>query len=214
MDNERQIRFLYPPLLVVLYFLLGWLSDCQGRQELECLVKELTELGALYGLFASGSVILVVGFVLGTVTYLLLRLFARVLDSETHEIPCDTEMREAIWRATGSDTGLPKNDYLLMAGVWIDFVHCKDGVHEWIVRRWNAFNTSANIVVGVVIVLPWGSAIWRERDIPPIWYCLGFFLIGGFLINALIAYSETMRMIRFAAQKVSTAPPSGGSCAP
>ncbi len=78
MDKEREIRFLYPPLIVGAYFLWGWLGDATGREELQgiiCWFRGVGDVtGSIAGILTGGSLILVIGYLLGTLTYVTLRV--------------------------------------------------------------------------------------------------------------------------------------------
>ena len=91
------------------------------------------------------------------------------------------------------------------ATVWLDMSMVSEGVHGWISRRWNAFNVSMNIFLGLLIV--WLSfhicfSPLSSRHTPAWWNTLGITTTIGFLINALIARNDTMKMFDFAARKL------------
>src|SRR5688572_13346879 len=76
MDKDRQIRFLYPPLILIVSIMVGLHFDkCMSLSDILGDVwgpeKKVDNLTAVLGL---GSFVLVFGFILGTVTIFLLRL--------------------------------------------------------------------------------------------------------------------------------------------
>lgn len=204
MDKEREIRFLYPAMIVGLYFAWGWLGDPQGWRELDTIKAVFKNMGpvpsTLAGILAGGSLILIIGYVLGTVTYTALRGLSWLCSDSTHEIPNSPKALEAIWSVAGLESKPLNNAEQQMATVWLDFSQCKQGVHEWIVRRWNAFNLSANIASGLLICLAW-RVFHSSRQTPACWCIFGLI---GFVIcfaNALIAHRDTMAMLEFAAKR-------------
>ncbi len=132
----------------------------------------------------------------------------------SHEIPTDESTRRTIWNATGiPGRSADHLDELQMSTVWLDFFSSKKTVHQWIVRRWNAFNVSANIVAG--ILLCWGLRLTfpETRHAPQGWWVIGLVGLLVFFQNALIAHGDTMRMLKFAADKIaaqSSNPPTQG----
>lgn len=209
MDKEREIRFLYPPLIIGAYFLWGWLGDIRGRQELDAIICWFRGVGdvkgSLAGILTGGSLILVIGYLLGTLTYVALRLMSRLMFHSSHEIPTDESTRGAIWKAAGITGRNAENlDELQMSTVWLDFHMSKKTVHEWIVRRWNAFNISANIVAGILLCWGWRLAFADTRQIPQGWCLFGMIALVVFFENALTAHKDTMGMLKFAAEKVAS----------
>lgn len=173
MDKDRQIRFLYAPIVVGLYLLWGWLSVPAGQHALCIALHWLKEMGPAAGAVVTaalgGSLTLAIGFLLGTMSYLLLRVCFCLDAMPTHEIPPWPHARKAIWWASGLSHRNPSGLDIHMAAVWLDFEDAPVGVHEWIVRRWNAFNVPVNISVGVSICLFFGLVQQCSRRMPCIW---------------------------------------------
>lgn len=209
MDKEREIRFLYPPLIVAAYFVWGWLGSSHGFQELGAIAAVIQNIGAVTGtvagVLAGSTLILVAGYLLGTLTYFILRMFALLRGLQSHEIPSDESVHDEIWNASGiigrrhRDTG-----EIQMATVWLDFRTYQKGIHEWIVRRWNAFNLSMNVMVG--IALCWGWAWWHLGlcGMSAAWFFSGVSGMIVFGTNAYFAHTDMMGMIRYAANKAAT----------
>ena len=96
MDEERRIRFLIPPLLLIGSLLWGIFCDPdRSLQNLTGLRPD--ELGSMLGLLAGGGVIVVTfGFLLGTITLFFLRTGFRVFLGKYHEVVLSSEVLEEI----------------------------------------------------------------------------------------------------------------------
>lgn len=208
MDKEREIRFLYPPSIVAAFEIWGWLGDPQGWTSLEHILLWFQRFGGemvgiILGLFIGGSSILILGFILGTISYASLRILFLVNDHGTHEMPVDKAARAEIWKATGLNRDASEWRDYLMATAWLDFSKNSEGVHEWSVRRWNAFNVSLNIAFGLALTLLLFLLIGCGRETSPYWCPIGLAGILIFGFNAHMAWHDCMHMFRFSAAKWS-----------
>lgn len=218
MDHERQIRFLYPPVVVLAFFSWGFFFDEKGIQLGWWLLNRLDRLstlgGAVSGIIAGGTIILIVGYLLGTGTYVILRLMFLILDfihgrrvgewrfNGNHESWFSESDIRLIWNAV-----MPANEYRYQeahcAIVWLDFHSVGKEVHGWLLRRWNAFNVSLNICAGIFLTMSLFICPWSDRATPRGWCLVGVISLIAFLGNAFFAWRETKQMLVFAAKKVS-----------
>lgn len=223
MDQERQIRFLYPPIIVISFFLWRFLANTDGYCSFLHAIESLKSLNAIGSsltiILAGTSMILVCGFLLGTFTFTLMKFGALLClivkyyfedpktltsprdFSASHEFPLREETRRNIWDQVFSHKPHTTHDpsLNLMASAWLDRNHSGEGITLWITRRWNAFNVSANICVGVSLAMYWFSGKSNYAEIPKNWTFAGWFLICAFALNGFLARLETMRMLRFLA---------------
>lgn len=76
MDKDRQIRFLYPPLIFLASICLGIYFDTSGslQKTISDFFKTEINSNVAIALIGTGSLVLLLGFLLGTLTVFLLRL--------------------------------------------------------------------------------------------------------------------------------------------
>lgn len=203
MDRDRQIRFLYPPLIFISSIALGvWLD--RPNSFLTTILDTLTNSNTtniLTTLLGLSSLVLVLGYLIGTVTILLLRLLF-FLNRFNYEFrlskPTYDKIGKIIFK-NKSDTVDKKER--MYAAVVFDHSHINDRIHSWIVRRWNAFMIASFSVVGLLSSLILGPLL--GFSITCSWFLTVAFFVLCFVLQAWLSYRETMRMITFLA-KVET----------
>ena len=218
MDQERQIRFLYPPIIVLCYFIWGFHYDNLGIQTIDQIIGLIKALqpyaGTLSAILAGGTLLVLIGFLLGTLTYAFARMTFFALGicfkknarlSGTHEVWLEQDSEEKIWNAVMPSSVFRRHD-ILYATVWLDHNLAGKEIHSWVVRRWNAFNVSLNICFGIVVSMllffcPYSPL--ASCTIPQYWYNTGITTTLVFSLNAFRAYRETLRMIVFSAEKIT-----------
>lgn len=197
MDRDRQIRFLYPPLIFISSIALGVFLDYPNslsKTVFETLGNDnaTSVVATLLGL---GSVVLVLGYLIGTVTILLLRLlffwnrfnYEFKLSEQTYD-----EIGRLIFKKENDAIGIKERMY---AAVVFDHSHINDRIHSWIVRRWNAFMIASFSVVGLLGSLFLGPPLGFSST-SGWFFTVGFFILC-LVLQAWLSYRETMRMISF-----------------
>jgi hypothetical protein len=195
MDEGRRFRFLVPPfffagsLAVSLHFaghdLWAFLTSHSSEQ--------LLALGAVIG-----ASVLPLGFLLTSISILVLHSAFRALGYHTYEavLPSDSWKRIAPLL----ETSLAEDRrWHLYASATFDHSLLPSGVHDWIHRRWTIFNLSVHSVTAVVtshlaaLTVPiretWG------------WILVSLALVAVFGGSAVIAWRHTMRMLAFQASR-------------
>jgi hypothetical protein len=210
MDDDRKIRFQVAPVLFVASLLLGALFD-QGARDSIVQFLERPDWGAkLIGIVAGGGVVVFAGgYIIGTCTQFLLRMifWCKAFlfgGSRFHEVALSNDSLERVWHLIGAPEE-PKRSKELFAGAVFDFAILKkdrEGVNQWLFRRWNGFNTAANsifalvlsLLVGPSIGVPWGYWWWQS--------VLAFAVVLG--LTAYWSWREAMNMVGFMASLKST----------
>lgn len=197
MDRDRQIRFLYPPLIFISSIALGvWLDYPNSfSTTISSILTNANTTNVLATLLGLGSLVLVLGYLIGTVTILLLRLLF-IKNRCNYEFKLSKQTYDEIGKLIFKN----KNDTVekkerMYAAVVFDHSHINDRIHSWIVRRWNAFMIASFSVVGLLGSLILGpllgfSVTWG-------WFFTVVFFIICFVLQGWLSYRETMRMITF-----------------
>lgn len=203
MDEERRIRFLIPPL-----FLIGsllWGIACDPVTSLQGLVGlEPDDLGDMLALLAGGGVVVVTfGFLLGAITVFVLRTTFRIFLRRYHEVVLSQHALERIWDrlAVPRDDRINRNE--LYAGAAFDheiMKNSREGIHLWLMRRWNAFNVSASSTTALVVSVI-GGVCCLDVSISWKWVLPVCLIIALLLWSAVVAHRDTMRMIEFQANR-------------
>jgi len=209
MDEDRKIRFLVSPLLFFASLSWGLLRD--GTRTLSDLLPgvglKLEKLPDLVALLAGGGIaVFTLGYVIGTTTYVILRVafmiaarFGRGFGS--HEIALSDESLGLIWQKVGAP-GEPNRSAMFFAGSTFDHDVLRkehEGVHRWIVRRWNAFSVAAtsatalalSLVVGVGLRIRMTCGWWIPVALTCVVLC----------VAAVIAWRDTMGTLNFQARR-------------
>jgi len=209
MDEDRRIRFLVSPLLFFASLSWGLLRDATRNlgDILPGLGLKLEKLPDLIALIAGGGIaVFTVGYVIGTTTYVLLRLAFIVAarfgyGSGSHEITLSDEVLRLVWGRIGAP-GEPDRTKMFFAGSTFDHDVLQEehkGVHQWIVRRWNAFSVAATSVTGLLLSLLAGIAL-RVRLTRGWWMpvVVTSIVLG---VAAFLARRDTMGMLKFQAAR-------------
>jgi len=211
MDEDRRIRFMVAPLLFLASLVWGFARDPHVHlaRFLPVGGLDLKDASSLIAVVTAGGLaVFVLGFVIGTTTYVVLRSVAFVskwwhVGSGCHEIVLSSDAQLGVWRAIKMP-GKPIPEQELFAGVTFDHdVLFKDhnGVHRWLVRRWNAFSVAITSVMALLLSLAFGHAVvgidWRGD-----WSTVALAVCGVLLVSAFLAWRDTMRMLTFQAQRL------------
>ena len=191
MDQDRQIRFLIPPFSLIGSLFLG--AKLNGIDLSSAFKPEMAK--DLLGLLAATAVlILPMGFLIGVISVTLLRIIAVVLRQPTHEVYLSHSTLARIWEQIRTSMVQDRN-LALYAAVTFDHELLAPGIHSWLMRRWNAFNTACGSVVALALALCVAPLFSLRRVLP--WTCSTVVLAAVLLAFAIIAWRETMKMVEF-----------------
>jgi hypothetical protein len=195
MDQARQVRLLIPPFFLFMSIAWGWLL-CGG--DLAGLLQATSPQHALLVAAAAGAASIPLGFLIAMVSTAILRMGCWSPTGRTYEVGVSEESLKAIWSAVKAKDHFNK-EQRLYATATFDHELFSRGVHEWIMRRWNTFNTSTNCIVALGLSHPFGSVCgisqgWR-------WTLSSVVLITLFLWNAVTCWRQTMAMVEFQAKR-------------
>ena len=149
----------------------------------------------MLGLLTAAAVLIVpVGFLIGAVSVMLLRLLAKIAGISTYEARLSDSTLDRVWSQLRS--ALAKDKKLtLYAAATFDHELLATGIHTWLLRRWNSFNVAAHSIVALVLahaVAPFFSikqVCW--------WWVSTLALLVPLFATAFFAWRETMGMIEF-----------------
>jgi hypothetical protein len=200
MDKDRQIRFLYPPLIFLGSIALGfYLDDSTSVQSIiedfPQLDKSLTIVLAILG---AGSLILLLGYLLGSVTVSILKLAFRLKGKHfNYEELLSDKFYKAIEDIILKEEGKPvdKMDRLYAVSTF-DHGFISSGVHQWIVRRWNAFFISSSSAVAIFFSFIIGR-FCLNIDFNWVWLLVSLIFFSMLAWLASTSWYEVMRMIEF-----------------
>jgi hypothetical protein len=199
MDKDRQIRFLYPPLVFLGSLLLAAVRAdtdfINGR--LELIFFETKSGSSIIELLAISSLILLLGFLLGTLTVLLLRFFFWLFCKSSYEIKLSDSTYEKIGRLILTNKkGKIHPAFKHYAGMVFDHSYISQGMHSWIIRRWNSFFIASSSTVSLFASIIFG--LW-VLNIPCTlsWAITVFISMVLFTIQAIFSWKQTMKMITF-----------------
>ncbi|MEK6783328.1 MAG: hypothetical protein AABY93_16625 [Bacteroidota bacterium] len=197
MDKDRQIRFLYSPLIFLLSLSLGLGLDYPDPfwDKISILFTSDNKTSIVVALFGLGSLVIVLGYLIGTITILLLRLVF-FFNGFSYEFNLSEKTYEKIGKLIlrkKSDT-IQKHDKMYAAVVF-DHSYIHEKIHSWIARRWNAFLIASFSVVALVASLFCGHSLGigftRGWVLTIIIFCICFILQGT------LSWIETMKMVTF-----------------
>ena len=215
MDDDRRIRFLVAPLLFFASLAWGFLRD-PVRKVADILPGlKLEKLPDFFGVLVGGGVaVFTAGFVIGTLTYVTLRLAfflkARFLGGSTcHEISFSDHVLEHVWRRVEAP-GKPDRRQELFAGVTFDHGLLRaqhEGVQRWVVRRWNAFSVAVTSTTGLLLSI--GIGTLAGLRLSKEWWLPVAIVSLLFVASAVAAWRDTMGMLSFQAMRPAPPPPQG-----
>ena len=197
MDKDRQIRFLYPPLIFLSSIAFGiWLDDVSTvKTSIATFFKNTNNTSVAVTILGLSSIVLVIGFLLGTLTVFVLRIMFW-----KNNFIYELKLKEKSYQEIGGlilakkDGSISKKDRLY-AGVVFDHGYISENIHRWIIRRWNAFFISSSSTLALFISLFVGNLIEITLSWTWVFTVLGFGII--FILQARFSWLETMRMIEF-----------------
>jgi len=199
MDKDRQVRFLYPPLILLgsLFLAAVRANSTFINDRLEKIFVNQNSSSIVIELLAVSSLILLLGFLLGTVTVISLRFIFWLFFKSSYELKLPDSTYDKIGRLIlNKGEGKIAKSERLYAGMVFDHSYISKGIHSWIIRRWNSFFIASSSVVALLISLPLGGCI---LNIPftPSWVFTVILFIGLFLFQAIKSWGETMKCLTF-----------------
>jgi hypothetical protein len=191
MDQDRQIRFVIPPFLLLASLLWG---AHLGHSDLSAIWQPELAKNLLGVLAAAVVVIVPIGFLISALSVLLLRLLAMSWGKPTYEAVLSDSTLERIWCHLRSKQEIDKR-LTLYAAATFDHELLPAGIHAWLLRRWNSFNVAAHSIVALLLAHFVGFIF----SIPQVrwWWVSTLVLVGLLCIIAFNAWRETMEMIEF-----------------
>lgn len=205
MDPLRQLRWLIPPFFSFAFLFLGAHLGCvldYSFFQSELFTKNTTAVVAALIAIPTATT-LPLGFLISTVSILLLHLVFFISNGfkfRIYEAVLSDEVWDRIWSKLGPVP--PRTDKLkLYAAATFDHELLPSGVHEWLFRRWTTFNLSFHSCIAVLLAYFLGRLIGIPRTTS--WELISLSVILPLLINATIAWHQTMGMIQFQSHRVS-----------
>lgn len=196
MDKDRQIRFLYPPFILIFSLIIGLIGDTnKSISDIICQIGLNGKLSDVIIILIGGGVsLLVLGYIIGTITMSFLRLIF-ILAGRNYEVVLKTETYENIKKIMDAENCKCKFWYPLYLVATFDHVILPNRIHEWLLRRWNSFNTSMNSVVALLLsIIP---IKLFDIELSCIWWLVISIIGILLLINGIISWIETMGMFEF-----------------
>jgi hypothetical protein len=207
MDKDRQIRFLIPPFFLLAALLWGAYLSGQLYPFIHALDQGSEGTALKLGLSMLGIVgltTLPVGYAIGVITILTLRFLGLCRLSpglhHSYEMPLSEVAVGKIRLLLGASKIDPKLDLCVCAAFDHAYVHSK--IHDWQVRRWNAFNIAAQCVTALLLSVPFAHAfhiqvfsclVWR-------WWVTIAVFIGLFVWQSAWTWRECRLMFEFSAE--------------
>lgn len=199
MDRERQIRFLYPPFFTIFSVLLAlYLDDTRSLQSiLPNLGTETKAVEIIAALLGGGIIVIILGFIIGTITINLLRFFFWIFRIKHYEEHLTEETYKKIFDKVNIKNGTKEQRFYSV--VTFDHEIVSSEVHQWNVRRWNSFNISANSLTALILSIP--ITFYLNINFHCIWIIFIPIICILSLVNAVIAWKQTMAMIEFQSRR-------------
>jgi hypothetical protein len=211
MDEDRRIRFLVAPILFIASLGWGMWLDQSWREAIRSLpMPDSAEKGigqAIAILAGGGIAVFTLGLVIGTVSYVglrsgsfMIRRFVLCRDGvNTHEVDLSDETLRSIWKKIDAPGEVARSQDFFAA---VEFDHgvlkqSNPGVHDWMVRRWNAFSISVTSFTGLILSLVVGHV--AHVPLSEWWSIPAAAMLVLFFFNAVFSWRDTMRMLAFQA---------------
>jgi len=206
MDEDRRIRFLIAPTLFLGSLLWGAWADLGWRSTIKnFLTSNNHDLNNVIGLVAAGGlVVFVAGYVIGTITHSLLRLLFLIgrpswTQTRSHEVALRDDRLSSILAIFKVEKTWYQPEDQLYPGVAFDFgILAKEyeGVHRWLVRRWNAFSIGITSIAGLILSFVIGYCALHICFEVAWWAPVGIFL-AAVVVTTVFAWRDAMGMLDF-----------------
>lgn len=199
MVEERNLRFLYPPMVIVSsMLLLCFMTDdykVQINPSIKEIIKDLVALGDIAAGILSIGFLLFFGHVIGLFTVLFLTSLANFCRwKSTYEF----QFSENIWEIINQKNGrahLKHTDNRddLSAGISFDHEQIVDENRKWLSRRWNSFFISANCCIAFLLSIVTARLIGFEVNC--LWIILNLSMAALFFIHARLSWKQSMNFV-------------------
>jgi hypothetical protein len=217
MDEDRRIRFFVAPFMFLASLAWGMARDPKvGLASVIGVELKLDQITSLLAAIAgAGLALFPLGFAIGTITYVALRLVFEVgcffgLGSRSHEIYFSAATLPAVWRAIEMPDE-PDRKEAFIAGVVFDYdvlAKTHEPVHRWLFRRWNAFSISITSTTALVLSLVIGGLLGIEWRNDWHWPVIGLCVV--LVVSAILSWRDTMAMAAFMARRTQARQSAGG----
>lgn len=197
MDQNRQIRFLIPPFFLIASLFLGDFFSCSN------IINRIAEQGdqnILAIVAALGASTIPLGFLIGAIPIAVLNFIGlvpcRKKTKWNYELSISPNALKKIWPKL--ETSL-KFDFqkTFYAGVTFDHDILPVGIHQWLMRRWNAFNIHINCCTSLLLSHAVGPFLSISQTL--YWWIATIIIFLLFFFNAMVARRQTMQMLEFQA---------------
>jgi hypothetical protein len=195
-DQKREIRFAVPPFL---YFAsLLWGSYLAGGHPIS-IFKHACKEGLLGVLALVAAATIPAGYLISTISVLLLRLVAWLRRAPTYEAGLSDATFDKIWRRLRPNE--EKDPRLtLYAATTFDHELLNENIHTWLFRRWNSFYVATNSGVALALAFCTGWLVHIHHTCP--WFVSTASLMVVLFIAAWQSWRETMEMIEFQSRRI------------
>jgi hypothetical protein len=196
-DQDRQIRFLIPPFF--LYASLLWGAALDPSICLAAYLRQGSPKDLIGIVTAAGVATIPLGFFLGAVTVIALRILFLFVSRaqgrrQVYEAYFSNASFKRIWQPLVVNRSRDRK-LLLYAAVTFDHELLEKGVHEWLMRRWNAFNVAASSCIALILAHLFGYMLRIRPSCK--WYASTAVVLLFLFVTAVTSWSETMGMVDF-----------------
>lgn len=215
MDEDRRIRFLVAPFIFLASLAWGIVRDpCVNLASLLPGVElKLNDLPGIVAAIAGGGLALFpLGYAIGVISYVGLRLIFGIVylfgfGSTSHEVCFPEKLLPSLWKVIEMP-GKPHRRDVFFAGAEFDYDLLRTkylGIHNWLFRRWSAFNIAVTSITALLLSLLVGQGllkiVWHNE-----WQCAVYTLCIILFVSALFAWKDTMGMLAFMLRKLESTP--------
>lgn len=202
MDQNRQIRFLIPPFFLFSSLLWGiyWSDSVHLRWH------DMMQDGLLTYIGIAVASTLPLGFLIGTITVLLLKIFSLIL-GQYYETITSKGTFEKMSKGINTNVSKIELEYfrrLKMMRIRFNTVVIFDheilynnskGTHEWLIRRWSAVNISFSSIIALFLALVTGLIL--EIPVTPLWKNSTYIMALLLFITGIFAWRDIYKMFEF-----------------
>jgi hypothetical protein len=192
-DLFRNIRSVLPSFMLFGNLLMGaWFEGLVSLATLKELPAHV--LAAIIAILAAAT--LPVGFVIGGVSILILRLFIDPFLKDRYEGYLSDEAWARIWERCEFRPSRNDRDNRLWGLATFVRVKLSDNVHEFLERRWHATNMHANAAVAVVLAHAIGWTLLKPVHFWT-WFIWSYVLFALFLALAIVTWRDLKSATEF-----------------
>jgi len=207
MENNRQMRFLIPPFVLLASLLWGALVD--PNFSLLGNIKSLSDSAGVSDVISivlgGGVAVIASGFLISSVSLFLLRVFDSIHMFEFgHEAPVSSKVLDNILvvleqklneeQSTNVKGQQRSKPSLPVVATFHHHIIPKP-LSEWLSRRWNSFMVSVNSIVALTVSYLIGC--YLNVKLEPLWIVPGIFLLVALVVNSRFAWTQTRDMLTF-----------------